>query len=70
MPEFRLDAPARRTPPGEQRIGRPRLLCPAEPDMLHRLVGEEGVSVTEAARRPKVDCSIAYAVLAARSAAD
>ncbi|TDD73387.1 recombinase family protein [Actinomadura darangshiensis] len=50
--------------PGKQRIGRPRVLGPAELDMLHRLVGQEGVSVTEAARRLKIGRSTAYEALA------
>lgn len=50
---------------GKQRIGRPHVLGPAELDMLRRLVGEEGVSVTEAARRLKIGRSTAYQALAA-----
>lgn len=49
--------------PGKQRIGRPRVLGPAELGMLRRLV-DEGISVTEAARRLKIGRSTAYTALA------
>lgn len=39
--------------PGKQRIGRPRVIGPAELAALRRLV-DEGVSVTEAARTLKI----------------
>ena len=50
--------------PGRRRIGRPHVLGPAELDILHRLV-DESVSVTEAARRPKIGPSTVYGALAA-----
>jgi len=50
--------------PGKQRIGSPRVLGPTELDLLRGLV-DEGVSVTEAARRLKIGRSTAYAALAA-----
>jgi transposase len=40
------------------------VLGPAELDMLHRLVGQEGVSVAKAARRLKIGWSTAYEALA------
>lgn len=51
--------------PGKQRIGRPRVIGPAELAALRRLV-DEGVSVTEAARTLKIGRSTAYAALSAR----
>jgi DNA invertase Pin-like site-specific DNA recombinase len=50
--------------PGKQRIGRPRVVGPAELAALRGLVGE-GVSVTEAARTLKIGRSTAYAALSA-----
>lgn len=50
--------------PGRRRIGQPHVLGPAELDILHRLV-DESVSVTEAARRPKIGPSTVYGALAA-----
>ncbi|MEO3824348.1 recombinase family protein [Actinomadura sp. B10D3] len=51
--------------PGKQRIGRPRVIGPAELAALRRLV-DGGVSVTEAARTLKIGRSTAYAALSAR----
>lgn len=50
--------------PGKKHIGRPRTIGPAELATLRRLVDEEGVSVTEAARTLKISRSTAYAALA------
>lgn len=55
--------------PGKQRIGRPHALGPAELNMLRGLV-DEGVSVTEAARRMKIGRSTAYQALAIARQAD
>ncbi|MEV3927478.1 hypothetical protein AB0K41_41890 [Actinomadura coerulea] len=50
--------PSAKTSPTRQRIGRPRVIGPAELAALRRLVGE-GVSVTEAARTLKIGRSTA-----------
>jgi hypothetical protein len=50
--------------PGKRRIGRPRVVGPAELVTLGRLV-DKGVSVTEAARTLKISRSTGYAALAA-----
>jgi DNA invertase Pin-like site-specific DNA recombinase len=50
--------------PGKKHMGRPRAIGPAELATLRRLVDEEGVSVTEAARTLKIGRSTAYAALA------
>ena len=49
--------------PGKQRIGRPRALGPAELATLRRLVDQDGVSVTEAARILKIGRTTAYDAL-------
>ncbi|WP_433235153.1 recombinase family protein [Streptosporangium sp. CA-135522] len=48
---------------GKKETGRPRVIGPAEPATLRRLV-DDGVSVTEAARTLKIGRSTAYAALA------
>lgn len=55
--------------PRKQRIGRPRVLGPAELATLRRLV-DDGVSVTEAARTLKIGRSTAYEALAAEPTDD
>lgn len=52
------------TLPGKRHIGRPRVVGPAELATLRRLVDQDGVSVTEAARTLKIGRSTAYAALA------
>lgn len=49
--------------PGKRHIGRPRVLGPAELATLRRLVDEDGVSVTEAARTLKIGRTTAYDAL-------
>lgn len=51
--------------PRKKHIGRPRSVGPAELATLRRLVDEDGVSVTEAARTLKIGRSTAYQALAA-----
>ncbi|MEV4019516.1 helix-turn-helix domain-containing protein [Nonomuraea angiospora] len=51
--------------PGKKKTGRPRVIGPAESATLRRLI-DEGVSVTEAARTPKIGRSTAYTALARR----
>jgi DNA invertase Pin-like site-specific DNA recombinase len=46
--------------PGKKRIGRPRVLGPAELATLRRLVEADGMSVTEAARTLKIGRTTAY----------
>jgi DNA invertase Pin-like site-specific DNA recombinase len=49
--------------PGKKHIGRPRALGPAELATLRRLVDQDGVSVTEAARILKIGRTTAYDAL-------
>src|SRR2546423_5849731 len=49
--------------PGKKRTGRPRSTGPAELATLRRLVNEDGVSVTEAARTLKIGRTTAYDAL-------
>ncbi|HZE32146.1 MAG TPA: hypothetical protein VE198_11985 [Actinoallomurus sp.] len=57
----RREAEGPRMLTGKKRTGRPRSIGPAELATLRRLVDEEGVSVTEAARTLKIGRSTAPA---------